>query len=274
MSSDAIATSQFGLDLFGNTALTPADLAPVGLLRIPMKENPVARDESEIVANETGISRCDDEGQGFRLAGDRDLARGWKHRALDNIAAIRLAARSKGRGVRPLRKNRPSSSSSAPSAAPISRSPCSAVPARSARAGKRSGRPWRGWCPRPRLAGLTRATQYAHFTPEYIVRAIWQAVAGFGFAGGRVLEPGCGTGLFIASSPSISPMPAISPGVEADPITAKIARPLYPDSTIRARGFHQGAGSRMLRPGDRQSALLRSHRPAARGEGEAFALAS
>jgi hypothetical protein len=45
------------------------------------------------------------------------------------------------------------------------------------------------------LAHLKRATQYAHFTPEFMIRAIWRALRRMGFDGGRVLEPGCGTGL-------------------------------------------------------------------------------
>ncbi|MGH7085798.1 MAG: lactate dehydrogenase, partial [Acetobacteraceae bacterium] len=87
------------------------------------------------------------------------------------------------------------------------------------------------------LAGLARATQYAHFTPEYLVRALWQAVTGFGFAGGRVLEPGCGSGLFIALEPEALRGRCRFTGIEADPITARIARLLYPDSDIRAEDF-------------------------------------
>ena len=34
------------------------------------------------------------------------------------------------------------------------------------------------------LASLKRATQYAHFTPEFMVRAIWRALRRMGFAGG------------------------------------------------------------------------------------------
>jgi hypothetical protein len=54
---------------------------------------------------------------------------------------------------------------------------------------------------REEMAALARATQYAHYTPEFMIRAIWQAVQAMGFAGGTVLEPGCGTGLFLAMMP-------------------------------------------------------------------------
>jgi hypothetical protein len=40
-------------------------------------------------------------GTAFRLNGDRGLAQGWKHRALDNIAAIHLAADVEGQGATP-----------------------------------------------------------------------------------------------------------------------------------------------------------------------------
>jgi hypothetical protein len=41
----------------------------------------------------------------------------------------------------------------------------------------RSAKPWRGLVSRAELAGLARATQlYAHFTPEFLVRAHWSAV--------------------------------------------------------------------------------------------------
>jgi len=86
-------------------------------------------------------------------------------------------------------------------------------------------------------AGLMRATQYAHFTPEYIVRAMWAAVQRLGFAGGSVLEPGCGTGLFIAASPDEIAEKSYFTGIEADPITAKIAAQLYPESDLRHEDF-------------------------------------
>ena len=57
-------------------------------------------------------------------------------------------------------------------------------------------------CRRRSYASLARCTQYAHFTPEYIVRAVWTAVERLGFRGGRVLEPGIGSGLFPALMPA------------------------------------------------------------------------
>jgi len=87
------------------------------------------------------------------------------------------------------------------------------------------------------MAGLARATQYAHFTPEYIVRAIWGAVTRMGFAGGTVLEPGCGTGLFLALMPEALVGKTAFTAVEMDPCTAGIATLLHPDAWVRNEDF-------------------------------------
>lgn len=60
----------------------------------------------------------------------------------------------------------------------------------SARAGRQSART----CRTPSAISTTprwrAAPQYAHFTPEFIVRAIWAGLQRLGWRGGRVLEPG------------------------------------------------------------------------------------
>jgi hypothetical protein len=58
-----------------------------------------------------------------------------------------------------------------------------------------------------------------------------------GFDGGRVLEPGCGTGLFFALAPeSLSDELALT-GVETDATSARIAKLLYPNARIRHEDF-------------------------------------
>ena len=79
---------------------------------------------------------------------------------------------------------------------------------------------------------LARCTQYAHFTPEFIIRAIWAGIIKLGWRGGRVLEPGIGTGLFPALMPQTYRATAFVTGVELDPITAKIAGLLQPRARI------------------------------------------
>ncbi|MCP9946008.1 hypothetical protein LUX12_16330 [Streptomyces somaliensis] len=73
----------------------------------------------------------------------------------------------------------------------------------------------------------------AHFTDAALVQPIWQALKSLGFSEGRVLEPGCGSGNFLAFAPPEAAMT----GVELDPITAEIAGALYPDAEIRAQDF-------------------------------------
>lgn len=80
-----------------------------------------------------------------------------------------------------------------------------------------------------------RTTINAHYTDPQLARAIWQGVRGLGFEGGRVLEPGCGSGLFIQEAPA--DLPVEITGVELDPVSAQIAAYLHPHASIRAESF-------------------------------------
>ncbi|EGL62786.1 helicase-like protein, partial [Agrobacterium sp. ATCC 31749] len=81
-------------------------------------------------------------------------------------------------------------------------------------------------------ASLARCTQYAHFTPEFIVHAIWESLIRMGFKGGRILEPGIGTGMFPALMPETLSKVSHVTGVELDPVTARIVRLLQPRARI------------------------------------------
>ncbi|NTF91559.1 DEAD/DEAH box helicase family protein [Agrobacterium rhizogenes] len=81
-------------------------------------------------------------------------------------------------------------------------------------------------------ASLSRCTQYAHFTPEFIIRAIWSGIQRLGWRGGRVLEPGIGTGLFPALMPVAFRDVSFVTGVELDPVTARIVKLLQPKARI------------------------------------------
>ena len=83
------------------------------------------------------------------------------------------------------------------------------------------------------LAAARRTTLNAHYTDAALVQAIWKAVGSLGFTGGRVLEPGCGSGNFIAFAP---PGASVT-GIELDPVTAGIAAALHPHAEIRAESF-------------------------------------
>ena len=229
-------------DLFASTALNSAGLTPIGLIRIPMKEDPVPDGESHMDSDAAGALVFGDAAspaaRNFRLDGVRNLASGWKHRAEDNLAAIRLlhAIEAEGRAA-----------TSDEQAILIKFCAFSSTELAQNIFRRGTEAPKQGWAAladglealisAEEKAGLMRATQYAHYTPEYIIRAMWDAVAAFGFAGGNVLEPGCGTGLFLAASPAPVAEKSFFSGIEADPITARIAALLYPESDIRLEDF-------------------------------------
>ncbi|RWI62182.1 MAG: lactate dehydrogenase [Mesorhizobium sp.] len=238
----------FTIDLFGNTALssglglgvtafaagfdadpdhddpppsTPAPAAPVATAA-----HPPARDRRE-------------RGLNFHLVGDRGLARGWKARAQDSIEAIRLAAaieadeRTAARDEQE-RLMRFTGFGASDLANGVFRRP-----------GEDSFR--KGWqeigaelqevVDDVDYASLARCTQYAHFTPEFIVRAIWAGLLRLGWRGGRVLDPGIGTGLFPALMPQELRGVSHVTGVELDPVTARIARLLQPRARIVTGDF-------------------------------------
>lgn len=86
-------------------------------------------------------------------------------------------------------------------------------------------------------ADARSSTLTAFYTPRPLIDAIWNTLGKAGF--GRdpkhpdmVLEPGCGTGNFIRSTPAGSSYGFT--GIEVDPISAGIARYLCPDDDIIA----------------------------------------
>jgi len=83
------------------------------------------------------------------------------------------------------------------------------------------------------LAAARRNTINAHYTDASLVQAIWDGARKLGFKGGRVLEPGCGSGNFIGFAPQGTQIT----GVELDPVTAGIATALYPQAQILAESF-------------------------------------
>jgi N12 class adenine-specific DNA methylase len=82
-------------------------------------------------------------------------------------------------------------------------------------------------------AAARRSTLNAHYTHPLIADAMWELARRLSFPGGRVLEPGCGAGVFIARAPeNVSVV-----GVELDPTTTAVARTLHPNATIHTASF-------------------------------------
>src|SRR6266566_1345379 len=82
-------------------------------------------------------------------------------------------------------------------------------------------------------------TPNAHFTSPLVIQAIWPGLEKLGVRHGvEVLEPAMGIGHFFGCMPE-----AMSgghrTGVELDSLTARIAKKLYPDTTIFAQGFEE-----------------------------------
>jgi adenine-specific DNA methylase len=233
----------FTLDLFGNASLSSG--LGLGVTAFPAAGEP--DDADHAVSSTTpapalplaaAVSRpaivC---GENFYLDSDRGLAKSWRDRARENIAAIRLAAAVEA-------ERRP------PAAEEQETHPLHElwrVRARQRRLQRPGQAAFRkGWeeiggeleriVDAGSYASLARCiTQYAHFTPEYIVRAVWTAVERLGFRGGRVLEPGIGSGLFPALMPEVLRDLGHVTGVELDPVTARIAKLLQPRATILMR---------------------------------------
>lgn len=87
------------------------------------------------------------------------------------------------------------------------------------------------------LEAARASTLNAHYTSPTVVRAMHRALEQFGFEHGRILEPACGIGHFVGLMPEAMHRHSTITGVEIDPLTARIARALYPDADIRAQGF-------------------------------------
>ena len=85
------------------------------------------------------------------------------------------------------------------------------------------------------------STLNAHYTSATVISAIYDAVERIGFTHGRVLEPALGIGNFFGLMPGEMSARSRLTGIEIDPLTAKIARQLYPDADIRAQGFETAA---------------------------------
>lgn len=180
-----------------------------------------------------------ERGENFHIAGSRGLGRSWRERARDSLAAIRLAAEIEAQ-ARP---------ATADEQAVLIKFTGFGASELANGVFRRPGEPEfrKGWeeigaeleaAVNDRdYASLARCTQYAHFTPEYIVRAMWSGLQRLGWRGGLVLEPGIGTALFPALMPKLLWGVCRVTGVEIDPVTARIASLLQPQAHILNQDF-------------------------------------
>ncbi|MBR0755372.1 DEAD/DEAH box helicase family protein [Bradyrhizobium jicamae] len=233
----------FTLDLFGNTSLSSGfglgvaafpDASDVADHDVP-STTPVPALPVAGAASKQVIVR----GENFRLDGDRGLTTSWRDRARDNLAAIRLAAVIEA-------EDRPATADEQAHLIRFTGFGASELangvfrrPGEDAfrKGWEEIGKELEGLVDAGSYASLARCTQYAHFTPDYIVRAVWTAVERLGFRGGRVLEPGIGSGLFPALMPEVLRDLCHVTGVELDSVTARIAKLLQPRATVLNEDF-------------------------------------
>ena len=84
------------------------------------------------------------------------------------------------------------------------------------------------------------STPNAHFTSPLVIDGIWEGLQRMGVRKNvQVLEPSMGVGNFLGLMPDDMLPGCHRTGVELDSITARIAKKLYPDSTIFGKGFEE-----------------------------------
>jgi N12 class adenine-specific DNA methylase/adenine-specific DNA methylase len=237
----------FTIDLFGNIALSSG--LGLGVTAFGSSFEPDDDDDpdtssptpampsSAIMRARSTSGRT--HGPNFYLADDRGLALGWKERARDNIAAIRLAAEIET-DERPATREeqerliRFTGFGASDLANGVFRRPGDIE---FSKGWDEIGSDLEDAVGEIDYASLARCTQYAHFTPEFIVRAIWTGLQRLGWRGGRVLEPGIGTGLFPALMPEGLREVSHVTGIELDPVTSRIARLLQPRAKVLNQDF-------------------------------------
>lgn len=85
----------------------------------------------------------------------------------------------------------------------------------------------------------TECVDNSFFTPPAVIDAVWSVLTRAGFTGGRVLEPGCGSGRFMDRAPEGLDVDFM--GVERDATSARIAARLHPEAEIVHERFEKAA---------------------------------
>ncbi|HRH85666.1 MAG TPA: DEAD/DEAH box helicase [Rubrivivax sp.] len=84
-------------------------------------------------------------------------------------------------------------------------------------------------------ASARASVNNSHYTPVFVIEAMWQAVQGFGFAGGRVLEPSAGIGHFIGAMPTALVEHCRVTAVEIDRLSGRMLQALYSAGGVDVR---------------------------------------
>jgi N12 class adenine-specific DNA methylase len=232
--------TEFTHSLFDNTALSSWSPDTLQAVAEPDEVDEADIDDAD-QDGDTCLPAADTvvRGSNFHLTGDRALARGWPTRARDNIAAITLSKALEQSGRAPTADEQAQLLRFIGFGASELAQNCFRRPGEDEfRSGwQETGTALEAAVTPEEYAALQRATQYAHYTPETIIRGLWRAAERLGFCGGRVLEPGMGTGLFFALLPATLRAACQLTGIEYDPITARIARLVHPEARVRCEDY-------------------------------------
>jgi hypothetical protein len=232
--------TEFTHSLFDNTALSSWSPDTLQAVAEPDEVDEADTDDAD-QDGDTCLPAADTvvRGSNFDLTGDRALARGWPARARDNIAAITLSKALEQSGRAPTADEQAQLLRFIGFGASELAQNCFRRPGEEDfRSGwQEIGTALEAAVTPEEYAALQRATQYAHYTPEPIIRGLWRAAERLGFCGGRVLEPGMGTGLFFALLPATLREACQLTGIEYDPITARIARLVHPEARVRCEDY-------------------------------------
>lgn len=78
-----------------------------------------------------------------------------------------------------------------------------------------------------------RGVLYEYYTPEIVVKKMWDMAYHYGYDGGSILEPSVGTGNFL----KYVPKGTTAFGYETNHYSARIAQILYPNANIQEKAF-------------------------------------
>jgi len=196
-----------------------------------------AEDDEPSIRLSANLSILKDD-RNYRLVGNRNLATDWIDRAKANIAAITLAQSitKDGRQASPEEQDTLVNYVGWGSST-LANKAFKQYNDEYAYGWEGIGTELEGLLSRGELAKIRQGVQYAHYTPEPIIDAMWTALTRMGFTGGNALDPGTGIGLFLTKIPEAVRHATLATAIELDPVSASIAQLLLPNFTVKCEDF-------------------------------------
>ena len=82
-----------------------------------------------------------------------------------------------------------------------------------------------------------QSTNTSHFTPDTVIRGLWDIVERLGFKHGRISEPAMGIGHILGFMPRGISAASVISGFEIDSLSGRISTLLYPDADVKVQGY-------------------------------------